>query len=167
MTEIRLTKKEDLGEVMEIYESAQKFMCESGNPNQWAVGNPPRSLIEKDIEKAIHYSCFVDGRIECVFMYTEEPDPTYKKIYNGEWPNALPYGTMHRIASAGRVKRIADICLSWCFEQCKNLRADTHEDNKIMQNVLKRNGFEYCGIIYLLSGSERLAYQKTDKENTL
>ncbi len=162
MTEIRLTKKEDLGEVMAIYGSAQRFMCASGNPNQWAVGHPSREIIEEDIRLGRHYSCLVDGRIECVFMYTDEPDPTYREIYSGEWPNSLPYGTMHRIASAGRVKRIADTCLSWCFDRCGNLRADTHKDNKVMQNVLSRNGFRYCGIIYLLSGDERMAYQKTE-----
>ena len=33
-------------------------------------------------------------------------------------------------------------------------------DNKIMQHNILKHGFTYCGIIYLLSGDERLAYQK-------
>ena len=37
---------------------------------------------------------------------------------------------------------------------------DTHRDNKIMQHNILKHGFTYCGIIYLLSGDERLAYQK-------
>ena len=41
-----------------------------------------------------------------------------------------------------------------------NLRADTHRDNRIMQHILQKHGFRYCGIIYLLNGDERLAYQK-------
>lgn len=32
--------------------------------------------------------------------------------------------------------------------------------NKIMQHNILKHGFTYCGIIYLLSGDERLAYQK-------
>jgi hypothetical protein len=30
-----------------------------------------------------------------------------------------------------------------------------------MQHNILKHGFTYCGIIYLLSGDERLAYQKT------
>ncbi len=30
-----------------------------------------------------------------------------------------------------------------------------------MQHNMEKHGFTYCGIIYLLSGDERLAYQKT------
>ena len=33
---------------------------------------------------------------------------------------------------------------------------------EIMQHVIQKHGFTYCGIIYLLSGDERLAYQKID-----
>ena len=42
----------------------------------------------------------------------------------------------------------------------RNIRIDTHRDNRIMQHVLEKFGFTYCGIIYLLSGDERLAFQK-------
>jgi len=30
-----------------------------------------------------------------------------------------------------------------------------------MRNILHKNNFTYCGIIYLENGEERLAYQKT------
>lgn len=40
-----------------------------------------------------------------------------------------------------------------------NIRIDTHRDNRIMQHNILKYGFSYCGIIYLLSGDERLAYQ--------
>ena len=30
----------------------------------------------------------------------------------------------------------------------------------IMQHNIEKHGFTYCGIIYLASGDERLAYQK-------
>ena len=30
-----------------------------------------------------------------------------------------------------------------------NIRIDTHLDNRIMQHVIKKYGFTYCGIIYL------------------
>ena len=53
-----------------------------------------------------------------------------------------------------------DICLDWCAKQHPNLRADTHKDNIIMQNLLTRNGFIRCGIVYVSNGTARIAYQK-------
>ena len=50
---------------------------------------------------------------------------------------------------------------TWAFGQCGNLKIDTHRDNVVMQNMLKKNGFQSCGIIHVQDGSERLAYQKT------
>ena len=40
------------------------------------------------------------------------------------------------------------------------IRIDTYRDNQIMQHVIKKYGFGYCGIIFLANGDERLAYQK-------
>lgn len=160
---IRPTELSELDTVMKIYERAQQFMVESGNPTQWEKGHPSRDMIEKDISLGRSFVCLKDEKIECVFMYEEGEDPTYSYIEDGEWPNAFAYGVLHRIASAGNVKGIASFCLSWCYEKCKNLRADTHRDNKVMQRVLQKNGFKRCGIIYIADGSPRIAYQKTEK----
>ena len=58
------------------------------------------------------------------------------------------------------IRGAASFCLNWALEQCRNLRIDTHRDNVVMQHMLDKNGFQYCGIIYLEDGSERLGYQK-------
>lgn len=98
--------------------------------------------------------------IEAVFMYDVREDPTYAVIEDGAWPNDRPYGVLHRIASSGRKKGVASFCMQWCFAQCGNLRCDTHDDNKVMQHVMRKNGFEYCGRIYVEDGSPRVAFQK-------
>ena len=153
----------DLNRITEIYACARAFMAANGNPTQWKKGHPSRDMIEKDISLGRSFVCLKDEKIECVFMYEEGEDPTYSYIEDGEWPNDFAYGVLHRIASAGNVKGIASFCLSWCYEKCKNLRADTHRDNKVMQRVLQKNGFKRCGIIYIADGSPRIAYQKTEK----
>ena len=38
--------------------------------------------------------------------------------------------------------------------------AKTTDITDIMQHNIEKYGFTYCGIIYLISGDERLAYQK-------
>ena len=50
--------------------------------------------------------------------------------------------------------------MDYAFSVDGNIRIDTHKDNSIMQHNILKHGFSYCGIIYLLSGDERLAYQR-------
>ena len=90
-------------------------------------------------------------------------DPTYAHIYDGAWiDDKQPYGVIHRLASTEDSKGVASACLQWCYEQIPNLRADTHRDNHILQYILKKHGFKYCGIILLANGDERLAFQKVE-----
>ena len=85
----------------------------------------------------------------------------YARIYDGQWLDDMqPYGTIHRLAGREDARGVAAACFDWCGTQLPNLRADTHRDNRIMQHILQKHGFRYCGIIYLLNGDERLAYQK-------
>ena len=70
------------------------------------------------------------------------------------------YGVVHRLAGDGSQRGIGAFCLSWAYEQCKHIRIDTHKDNKVMQALLEKLGFKYCGIIYVRDGSERVAYEK-------
>lgn len=81
-------------------------------------------------------------------------------IEDGAWINEEPYGVVHRIASARTVRGAATFCVNWAFRQTGNIRIDTHRDNIPMQNMLKKNGFRYCGTVYLENGEPRIAFQK-------
>ena len=102
-----------------------------------------------------------DKRIVAYFAFLPAPEPTYAQIYEGAWLNEEPYYVIHRLASWPDVHGIWDSVLNWAFARTKTLRVDTHRDNRIMQHNILKHGFSCCGIIYLLSGDERLAYQKT------
>lgn len=158
---IRKTKPEEAGKLMDIFALAKAFMRQSGNLSQWVGGYPSEELIAENIREGNSYVCLDDnGEIVATFYFRIGIDDTYLNIYDGQWLNDEPYGVVHRIASSGKVKDISSYCLKWCFEQCGNMRVDTHKDNKVMQNALLRNGYVYCGIIYIKDGTERLAYQK-------
>jgi RimJ/RimL family protein N-acetyltransferase len=157
---IRKAAGKDLDEIMEIYRRARQFMVESGNPTQWAEGHPSRLIIEQDITRGISYVCEDIHGIQGVFAFIIGEDPTYKVIENGAWLREDTYGTVHRLASAGVRKGVASRCFHWCFDQCGNLRVDTHEDNKVMQHLIEQNGFVQCGQIYAENGTPRIAYQK-------
>ena len=161
---IRKSTENDYQELLKIYAQARAFMAEHGNPNQWGTNKPSAEQVLQDIKDGCSYVCEEDGEILTVFFYKLGDDPTYAKIYKGSWPNpgtSYPYGVVHRIASTGKRKGSASFCLNWALEQYHCLRIDTHHDNIVMQNLLKKNGFQYCGIIHLEDGDPRLAYQKS------
>ena len=149
---------EDLDTLCKMYESARQFMAFHGNPQQWGQTYPKRTLTESDIASGCSYVCEDQGRIIATFYYREGPDDTYLRIYDGEWLNAEPYGVVHRITSDGAVKGAASFCLDWAFEQCGNLKIDTHRDNAPMRHLIEKYGFSPCGTIRVEDGTPRLAY---------
>lgn len=160
---IRKSHIEDLDTIMDAYAYARRFMEKTGNASQWIDGYPSSEQIIKDIGENCSYICEDPNAGICgVFYFHVGNDPTYAKIYEGRWLNDEPYGVLHRIATNGKVKGIADVCLQWCFSQCGNMRIDTHRDNQVMQHILRRNGYKECGIIFVDNGTERIAFQKTE-----
>lgn len=161
--EIRKTRIEELDKVMEVYAYARKFMEEHNNPNQWKNNKPTREQIQNDILAGKHYVCEKNGKLAAVFYFAHEADPTYAKIYEGEWLNEDDYSVVHRIASSGLVKGAGSFCMKWASAQCDNLKIDTHADNYVMQNMLKKCGFIPCGTIYLENGEARIGFQKMER----
>lgn len=150
--------------IQTIYRNARIFMRDNGNPNQWKDLFPSDEMIRNDLDNGNLYALTVDGEIKCIFAYIFGHDHTYDVIYDGNWLDDRPYGVVHRIASDFSMKGAGAICINWAYEQCHNLRIDTHRDNLPMQNLLHKAGFTYCGIIHTHDGTDRLAFQKTDKE---
>ena len=160
--QIRNTLPEELGQVMEIYASAREFMRASGNPNQWGDGYPSRELIESAIADKLSYVVEENGEILGCFFFKLGVDPTYLKIYDGEWLDNQEYGVIHRIAVKYHGRGIIARVFDYCFGISKSIRIDTHRDNIPMQRALEKNGFSRRGIIHLLNGDERIAYQRTN-----
>ena len=159
--EIRPSRPEDQEEMLRIYEIARRFMAEQGNPHQWGdEGYPKAELLSEDIRQNRSYVCVENGDIVGTFCYFIGTEPSYREIREGGWLSDRPYGVLHRLASDGRVRGVAAATVDWCLAQCGNLRADTHEQNLVMQNFFQKKGFLSCGRITLEDGTDRLAYQK-------
>ena len=162
---IRKAQNEDIARIMEIYAFAREYMAAHGNPNQWGPTNwPPEDLILEDIRLGRSYVCVAGDGIVGVFYFDHGKDiePTYRVIEDGDWLSDEPYGVIHRIASDGSVRGIGSFCFNWASGQCSHLRADTHPDNKTMQNLLQKLGFEKRGIIHVEEDEyPRFAYEKS------
>ena len=155
---IRQATEKDISRLLEIYSSAKTFMHTNGNPNQWNGAYPDKDVLRADIEKGNLYAMYDGGRIYGCFALIGGDDPTYAYIEGG-WKSDSPYGTIHRIAGDGTKHGIMRECFDFARGKYDHLRVDTHEDNKPMQNAVKKCGFEYAGVIYLKDGSPRLAFE--------
>lgn len=158
---IKTAVMDELGEILEIYAFAREQMKNSGNKKQWGNNQPSLETIKEDIGKNQMYVIRDEDSICGVFSFIMGIDPTYQKIDDGAWLNDEPYGTIHRVASAGKRPGILPQVLQFCEDKIANIRIDTHEDNKIMQHILEREGYKKCGRIYVEDGSPRIAYQKS------
>ena len=98
-----------------------------------------------------------DSGIHGVFYFFIGDDSTYARIDDGAWHASRPYGTIHRIASDGTGGILA-AAVAFGKEKIDYLRIDTHEDHKVMQSAIAKQGFQRCGIIYQPDGSPRIAY---------
>ena len=158
MYQVRQAKWEDFDRILEIYAVARDFMAKTGNPTQWGTNYPPVDMLEGDIPAGNLY-VVEDEAIHGVFAYFTEPDPTYGYIEDGEWLDDSPYGTIHRVAADGS-GGVFTAVLNYAAVRNPHVRIDTHEDNRVMQHVLEKHGFQRTGIIYLEDGDPRIAYEK-------
>ena len=157
---VRPARQEDLDPIMAVMEAAKGIMRADGNTLQWTDGYPSREAILLDIRSGYGFAVSQRERVAGYFAFIPSPEPTYAQIFDGAWlDDSLPYHVVHRIASYPEVHGVFRTVMDWCFHRDANIRIDTHRDNRIMQHNIIKYGFRYCGIIYLASGDERLAYQ--------
>ena len=169
---VRHAQKADIPRIMTVLEAAKGIMRASGNMGQWVDGYPSEDVIADDIAGGYGFVVeemempeemgLVRGSAVIVgyFAYIPSPEPTYERIYEGAWlDDDLPYHVVHRIGSTPESNGVFEAIMAFCFSHDPNIRIDTHRDNRIMQHCILKAGFSYCGIIYLASGDERLAYQ--------
>ena len=158
---IRPATTADIPSIMPVFDEARQKMQASGNWKQWINGYPSEEVVERDIKLHGGFVIEDEGQIVGYFAFLPSPEPTYKEIFEGQWlDDTLPYHVIHRMGGKHGTHGIFSSVMEFAFARDRNIRIDTHRDNVIMQHNLTKHGFSYCGIIYLLSGDERLAYQR-------
>ena len=159
--DILKVERTDLPRILEIYEAARVQMVQTGNPDQWINGYPDQGLLEADITNGQLYKVLNDRVIVGVFMLVPGPDAVYSQI-DGAWLNDASYLVIHRIAAQGG-KGITKAVFRWVMDRTDNLRIDTHNNNRIMRQLLEKAGFVYTGELTLPDGAARRAYHLTTK----
>ena len=131
---------------------------------QWHPDYPTLRTILEDIADGTGYAFVRDGKIigYCCIIIGDEP--AYHVI-DGAWKTNRPYAVVHRMAfrsdargaglSKEAIRLIKELCQSAHIDA---IRVDTQEENKVMQHILAREGFSYCGLIQF-DGGPKLAYE--------
>ena len=164
---LRIAQTKDLNDIMRIIGDAQLYLASLGI-DQWQDGYPTIEQIHLDLANNDSFVVVNDtGEVIATTVFTTKIEPTYKQI-EGEWLSSVDaqYGVIHRLAVAAEYRKsgVAKFVFETCAEELKerdveSMRIDTHRENLGMQYLLKRQGYSYCGVIYLENGDERLAYE--------
>lgn len=152
--------------ILNIIKQAQYYFKEQGI-NQWQDNYPNFETVKNDIKSKNGYVLLKGNDVIGTVVVIFDGDKNYEYIVSGGWISNDEYAVIHRIAvdvsykglglSSLIIKNIVGICLD---KGIHSIKVDTHRENISMQRLLKKNGFQYCGIIYLENKSERMAFEK-------
>ncbi len=154
----------DVARVMPIINSAKQHLKEQGI-NQWQMGYPDEERIIADAK--VGKGFFVkEEDVIIAYLYIDlEGDPAYEQL-KGQWVVEQPYVVVHRMAlcedKRGQGRSAAIFSLVEAYAKQRNInyfRLDTDEGNKKMQHILKKNGFNYRGILRF-DNSEKMGFDK-------
>lgn len=157
--------------ILNIIGQAQSYFKDNGI-DQWQNNYPNYQTIRDDIINGNGYVLIKDDLIVGTVALAFDEEKTYGSIYEGQWLSNTQYCVIHRMAVASGYKgeglasvitgNIEGICIK---KGIGSIKVDTHKDNYSMQKLLIKNGFVYCGIIYLEDNSERKAFEKLLQTN--
>lgn len=161
--EIRQAFPNEIGAIMTVIESARIALAEAGS-SQWqgADGYLTEEIIFDDVLKGQAYVGIIDGQIVSYAAVVTDGEPAYEKIYDGDWKHHNNrYVTFHRIAVLREFtgQKNAQTFIQGLIEELTlMIFVATHEKNLVMQHILEKLGYVYCGKVPI--DGERLAYQK-------
>ena len=101
---IREAKATDMSSIMQVMDAAKKIMRQSGNMHQWGEGYPSEAVILSDIEKDGGFVIEDGGNVVGYFAFLLSPEPTYSKIYDGNWlDDEKHYHVVHRCKDSKKI----------------------------------------------------------------
>jgi RimJ/RimL family protein N-acetyltransferase len=163
-----LSTSDDVPNIMTIIEDAKGYLA-SQKIDQWQKGYPNVEQVKNDIKNSESYAVINDeNQVIATAMFTINREPTYKVI-DGNWrvDERQTYGVIHRMAIKKEFRKFGlatfmfhEFHLQLLKKNIQSLKIDTHEENIGMQSLIKKLGYQYCGIIYTSYGDKRLAFEK-------
>lgn len=159
----RKANVEDISAVVEIMAAASARLGAAGI-DQWQRGYPNRGSVEKDIAEGVGMVLCEGDTILVYGAVIFSGEPAYNDLTGGEWLTQGDYACVHRLCvneifvGMGFSKHFMFAAEAMASERVKSIRIDTHPENKIMQGLIEKLGYTYCGDVVI--ESRRLAYEK-------
>lgn len=160
---LRKATTEDIAVVMLIFEQARRAQRRAGF-RQWEDGYPPVEKVESDISAGAGY-ILDDDSITAGYIAIAMGDEEYDR-HPKLWMADGPYAVFHRIAISdayrgrGVSSKLFDLAEDLARRNgTESIRIDTGVDNRPMQHILKKRGYNLCGECDFVWGL-RLAYEK-------
>ena len=138
--EILRAKYSDIDEIMQIIVLNQRWFKEN-HIDQWQDGYPNSEVLRRDIDAHGAYKAVINNEIIGYFYLSFDGEETYRG-------QGLSKEVMRSIE-----KMVID-------HGYNTIRIDTHQDNFVMGSLLEKLNYHKCGIIYLKSKAQRIAYDK-------
>ena len=165
MFKLALARPEEARACYALIEEGRAFQKQQGFV-QWTDAYPLLDDICCDIEKNIGYALKSEEGVIAGYICVDfSGEPAYDAI-KGEWRSKEPSGVLHRMAISGEFRGcgLGSIVLSECERVCLEhgifyIRADTSPENKRMQHVFEKNGYQRCGFVEI-RGNDKIAYDK-------
>ena len=132
--------------------------------DQWQRGYPNRASVERDVENGVGMVLCEGATIIAYGAVIFTGEPAYDDLTGGEWLTSGEYAVVHRLCVSeifvgmGFSKQFMHAAEAMASERVRSMRIDTHPENKIMQGLIQRLGYTYCGDVVI--ESRRLAYEK-------
>lgn len=158
-TTIRPSCEADIEAMLHMFDYSRSLMRATGNTVQW-TGYPTAEDLIKDIRRNASFIIEQDGRPIGTCAIVPGAEPTYDVIDHGRWiDEKSPYATVHRMAKVEGTRGIAETLFHYAKELHSHLRVDTHASNIAMRHLMEKEGFVYCGIVYMNDSTPRMAYE--------
>lgn len=132
--------------------------------DQWQRGYPNRQSVEQDVAAGVGMVLALGEEILAYGAVIFTGEPAYNNLTGGKWLTHGEYAVVHRLCVSeifvgmGFAKQFMLAAEAMAAERVPSIRIDTHPDNKIMQRMVERLGYTYCGDVVI--ESRRLAYEK-------
>lgn len=160
----RMADEIDRESILEIYLEGSKALKDDG-VDQWQGKYVPSF---EDIDEHLGVDLYVleyHKTIVSTACLVEGVDEDYENI-SGKWNTSIHYLSIHKVATSNRYKKQSFGKKMMCYidnfakRKKRDLRIDTHKDNKKMRNFILSCGYKYTGEVVLQGELERLGYDK-------
>lgn len=153
---IRLIEEKDINSVMEMINDAKVKMRDMGI-NQWQDGDPNENLIREYLKNKNGYT----NEDVTVFGALILKDSDYNEYLSGDFATVHTFVVNKEKRRTGLATDFFNLLLLLAKKNgVKTIGVDTHKDNIIMLNFLKKQGFLELGDIIIGENKPRIAFKK-------